>query len=193
MHARRVIVILGLRTGPDDGRASPGSSILPPPRRAPWYGRVVFTAALLLVHLVSFAAYLGAGFAQTQLMNRSRKEGIPDEVRADRERLAAAVAAKIELPAIMGSVVSGIGFVVQNPAVMKFGWLHAKLLCVLLLLLLSHAEMFNARRIVTLRAAGGDGARDEIAVRKKRHDVMGRIGALLVVAILVLVTFVRLS
>jgi uncharacterized membrane protein len=152
----------------------------------------VLASAFLLVHLVSFAAYLGAGFAQTQLMKRSRGAGIAPAVRDELERLCAAIVTKIELPAIIGSIASGIGFIAQNPAVMKFGWLHGKLLCVFLLLLLSHAEMFNARRIVKARAAGGD-ANEEIEGRKKRHELFGAIGSLLVVVLLILVTFVRLS
>jgi uncharacterized membrane protein len=153
----------------------------------------VLAALLLLIHLVSFAAYVGAGFAQLQLMKRSRLEGIAPAVRADREALAAGIVTKIELPAIMGSIVSGAGFIAQNPALMKLGWLHGKLLCVLLLVLLSHAEMFNARKIVKARAARGDAANDEIDARKKRHELFGMVGSLLVVAILILVTFVRLG
>jgi uncharacterized membrane protein len=152
----------------------------------------VVASALLLVHLVSFAAYLGAGFAQLRFMKRSRAPDITPEVRADREATAAAIITKIELPAIVGSIASGIGFVVQNPAVMKLGWLHAKLLCVLLLLVLSHAEMFNARKLVKARARGA-AANEEIEARKKRHGMFGAVGSLLVVAILILVTFVRLG
>jgi uncharacterized membrane protein len=151
----------------------------------------MLVSTLLFVHLVSFAAYLGAGFAQTQMMKRSRSKDISPEVRADREKTAASVITKIELPAIIGSILSGIGFIAQNPAVMKFGWLHGKLLCVVLLLGLSHAEMFNARKIVKARAANAK--EEEIEAKKKRHDVYGTIGALLVVALLVLVTFVRLG
>jgi uncharacterized membrane protein len=151
----------------------------------------VLAAGLLLIHLVSFAAYLGAGFAQLQLMKRSRVKGVLPAVRDDLEKMSASVVTKIELPAIMGSIASGIGFVAQNPAVMKFGWLHAKLGCVLLLLLLSHAEMFNARGIVKMRAANA--SEDEIEAKKKRHEMFGAVGSLLVVIVLVLVTFVRLS
>lgn len=149
----------------------------------------VINNLLLFVHLVSFAAYLGAGFAQTQLMKKSRTAGLTPEVRADREGLAAVIVTKIELPAIFGSIASGIGFLVQNPSLLKGGWLHGKLLCVLLLALLSHAEMFNARKIVKARAAGAK--EEEIEARKTRHDRFGAIGALLVVVVLVLVTFVR--
>jgi len=153
----------------------------------------VLTSALLFIHLVSFAAYLGAGFAQQALMKQSRASGITPDVRADREALSAAIVTKIELPAILGSIVSGIGFIAQNPAVMKLGWLHGKLLCVLLLVGICHAEMFNARKIVRARAERGDAAGDEIEARKKRHATFGAIGSGLVLAILVLVTFVRLG
>ncbi len=153
----------------------------------------MLSSGLLLIHLVSFAAYLGAGFAQLQLMKGSRANGIAPAVRDDREALSAAVVTKIELPAIIGSIVSGAGFIAQNPALMKMGWLHGKLLCVLLLVVLSHAEMFNARAIVKARAARGDAATTDIDARKKRHDLYGTVGSLIVVALLILVTFVRLG
>ena len=150
------------------------------------------TAALLLVHLVAFAAYLGAGFGQLQLIKLSARPGTAADQRDAYERIAASVITKIEVPAIFVSMASGIGFIAQNPAFMKQGWLHGKLLCVLLLAVLSHLEMFNARKIVKARAAGGATADAEIAKRKARHSVLGGIGSLLVVALLVLVTFVRL-
>lgn len=149
----------------------------------------MLTSLLLLVHLLSFAAYLGAGFAQLHLMKRSA--GAEPLVRDAYEKLSAGILTKIELPAIMGSVVSGIGFLAQNGALIKMGWLHPKLLCVAILLVLTHFEMFNARKIVKARAAGGKDA--EIEGRKKRHGIFGKVGAVLVVAILFLVTFVRLG
>jgi uncharacterized membrane protein len=152
----------------------------------------VITAALLLIHLLGFAAYLGGGFGQLQLMKLSARPGTAADLRDAYERIAAAVVTRIEVPAIFVSMASGIGFIAQNPAFMKQGWLHGKLLCVVLLAILSHLEMFNARKIVRARAAGGAGADAEITKRKARHSVLGGIGALLVVALLVLVTFVRL-
>jgi uncharacterized membrane protein len=147
-------------------------------------------AGLLLIHLISFAAYLGAGFAQLRIMKRSRS--LAPALRDDHEKLAAAIVTKIELPAIMGSILSGVGFVSQAPELMKQGWLHGKLLCVVILAVLSHLEMFNARKIVRARAASGEKANDEIDARKKKHEIFGLIGMLTVVALLVLVTFVRL-
>lgn len=153
----------------------------------------MLTPATLFVHLVAFAAYIGAGFAQTQFLKASARSDMAPELRAAYEKLAAAIVTKVELPAIMGSIASGIVFVAQTPAFLKQGWLHGKLTCVVLLAILSHLEMFNARKIVRARAAGGAGADEEIARRKKRHSAMGTVGALLVVALLVLVTFVRLG
>ena len=153
----------------------------------------MLTAALLFVHLVSFAAYLGAGFAQLQLMKLSAREGTLPELRNSYERLAATITTKIEVPAIFASVLSGMVFIMQNGALMKQGWLHGKLTCVLILLVLSHLEMFNARAIVRIREGGGKGADDDIKARKARHTLFGTIGTVIVVVLLVLVTFVRLG
>lgn len=152
----------------------------------------MLTAGILFIHLVAFAAYLGAGFAQTQMIKLSTRSGTPSESRDSYERLAASIATKIEVPAIFVSMASGIAFIAQNPVLMRQGWLHGKLTCVLCLAVLSHLEMFNTRRIVKARTAGGADAEAEIAKRKSRHAVFGGIGSLLVVALLVLVTFVRL-
>ncbi len=150
------------------------------------------TAALLFVHLLAFAAYLGAGFAQTQMMKLSAKAGIASAVRDEYERLAAVVVTKIEVPAIFASIASGVVFITQNPALMKQGWLHGKLTVVILLAVLSHLEMFNARKIVRARTSGAPSADEEIAGRKSRHGLFGAVGTLLVLALLVSVTFLRL-
>lgn len=152
----------------------------------------MLTAATLFVHLVSFAIFLGAGFTQGQMIKLSARPATSAELRDTYERLAATIATKIEVPAVFGSILSGIVFVAQSPALMKQGWLHGKLLCVLALAVLSHLEMFNARRIAELRAEGGATVEGEIANRKKRHATFGGLAALLFVALLFLVTFVRL-
>jgi uncharacterized membrane protein len=153
----------------------------------------VLTAAALYVHLACFAAYVGAGFAQLQIMRLSAKDGISADVRAAYERLAAVVTTKIEVPVAFGSLLSGMVFVMQNSALMKQGWLHGKLTCVVILLVVSHLEMFNARAIVRLREDGGKSADADIAARKKRHALLGRIGGIVVLVLLFLVTFVRLG
>ena len=144
----------------------------------------------LFLHLISFAGYAGAGFAQQRLVAMSAADGIASPVRDAYERLAATIVTKIELPAIFLSLFSGILFLVYEPAYLKqAAWFHPKMTCVLLLLILSHLEMFNARRIVRARVAGGADA--DIAKRKKRHGIFGMAGGVLVVIILVLVSFVR--
>ncbi len=144
---------------------------------------------LVLVHLVGFAAYLGAGFAQQQFVARSALGGLVADVRDNYERLAAAIVTKIEVPAIGVQVLTGVTFLVLSPAWLQLGWMHGKLTCVVALLGLSHAEMFNARKIVAARATRGDAAGEEIAARKKRHALFGTIGSLFVVALLVLVAY----
>jgi uncharacterized membrane protein len=153
----------------------------------------VLTAGLLLVHLVCFAAYLGAGFAQLQMMKLSARDGTSTELQGTYERLSATILTKIEVPAIFGSILSGMVFIMQNGALMKQGWIHAKLTCVLILAVLSHLEMFNARAIVRIREDGGKAAEDDIKARKAKHNLFGTIGTLVVVALLVVVTFLRLG
>ena len=110
-------------------------------------------------------------------------------VRDEFERLAAAIVTKIELPAIMVQVATGIAFVVMSPEWLKQGWIHGKLACVVALLVLSHLEMFNARNIVRSRAARQDAANEEIAALKKRHATFGALGTVAVVALLVFVAY----
>lgn len=145
----------------------------------------------LLLHLVGFAAYTGAGFAQLRLLRASVRDGLAAPVRDAYESLAATVVTRIELPAIMVSVASGIAFVALAPGWLEMGWLRLKLVAVLALLVLSHLEMFNARAIVRARAEEGDRAKAEIARRKKRHELFGAVGAASLVALVGLVVFGR--
>jgi uncharacterized membrane protein len=146
---------------------------------------------LLLLHLVGLAAFLGGAFAQQQFMRMSARAGLATAVRDEYERLSAAIVTKVEVPGMFAQILTGLGIVVLQPYLLQQHWLHAKLTAVVLLLVLSHFEMFNARRLVRARAARGDAAADEIAARKKRHAVMGAIGTVLVVAILVFATVLR--
>jgi len=145
------------------------------------------TSALLFLHLLSFAAYVGAGFAQVRFLKRSVSAA--PAVRDELEQLCATTITKIELPAIFGSMVTGAIMVARAPDYLHQGWLHGKLTAVLLLAVLSHLEMFNARKIVNARASG---AESEIEGRRKRHATFGAIGSVLVAVVLVMVTFVRL-
>jgi putative membrane protein len=145
--------------------------------------------ALIFIHLVGFAAFLGAAFAQQQFVARSTAQGIAPDVRDEYEQLAAAIVTKIELPALFVQVGVGICFLLMTPMWLTQGWMHAKLTCVLVLLVLSHLEMFNARKIVKARADRGDAAETEIAARKKRHGMLGTIGTLAVVVLIAMVAY----
>lgn len=145
--------------------------------------------ALILIHLVGFAAYLGAGFAQQRFMARSAFTGIAPVVRDEYERLAAATVTKIELPSLVVQVVIGVVFLVMTPMWLTQGWLHGKLACVVVLLGLSHAEMFNARKIVKLRSAQGDGANTAIDALKRRHATFGAVGTAALVSLIALVAY----
>ncbi len=144
---------------------------------------------LILLHLVGFAGYLGAGFAQQQFVTRSMRGGLTAAVRDEYERLAAAIVTQMEVPALFGQVVTGVGLIALAPIWLTQGWLHGKLACVAVLLVLSHLEMFNARRIVKARGDRGDAANDEIAARKKRHATFGLFGTLAVVVLIGLVAY----
>jgi protoporphyrinogen IX oxidase len=144
---------------------------------------------LVLIHLVGFASYLGAGFAQHQFMSRSAAGGMAAAVRDEYERLSSAIVTAIELPSLVVQIATGVTFLVLTPAWLTQGWLHAKLGCVLVLLVLSHLEMFNARKIVKARAARGETASAEVAPRKARHRMFGTLGSAAVVLLICLVAY----
>src|ERR1700733_6159159 len=146
---------------------------------------------LLLLHLVGLAVFLGGAFAQQRFMKMSAKTGLTTAVRDEYERLSAAIVTKVEVPGLFAQVFTGLGIILLQPYLLQQHWLHAKLTAVVLLLVLSHFEMFNARRLVRARATRGDAAAGEIASRKKRHAQMGAAGTVLVVAVLLLATVLR--
>ena len=143
----------------------------------------------MLLHLIGFAAFVGAAFAQQEFMKRSAAPALAPAIRDEYERLSAAICTKIELPALFAQVAIGIFFIAENPAYLKQHWLHGKLTAVVLILFLAHAEMFNARRLARARAERGDAANEEIAARKKKHAALGAVGTVLVVATVVLAVF----
>jgi uncharacterized membrane protein len=112
-------------------------------------------------------------------------------VRDEYERLAAAVCTKVELTGLFAQVLTGVAIVATLPGFLRQHWLHAKLTAVVVLLVLAHVEMINARRIVKARQAGGDGAEGEITARKKRQATVGLAVDVLIVVVLLLVTVLR--
>jgi uncharacterized membrane protein len=146
---------------------------------------------LLLLHLLGLAAFLGGAYAQQRFMRMSARAATPVGLRDEYERLSAAILTKIEVPALFAQIATGAAVIVVQPYLLRQHWLHAKLTAVFLLLVLSHLEMFNARRLVKARAARGDAAAQEIAARKRRHAQMGAVETGLVLAVLLLATVLR--
>ena len=144
-----------------------------------------------LLHWLGFAAFLGGAFAQQRFMAASSRSEVLPAVRDAYERLSAAIVTKIELPALIVQIVSGVLFIATFPGWMKMGWLHGKLTAVLVLLVLAHVEMFNARAIARLRQRHGDAGSAEIGKRKDRHKKLGIAGTVAVVAVMGLVAFGR--
>jgi uncharacterized membrane protein len=151
----------------------------------------MFLSVLLLVHLLGFAAYVGGAFGQRLLMRSSAQAGVAPAVRDAYERAAATVATKVELVGLFVQVISGVLILVLAPDFLKQHWMHAKLTAVLILLVVAHLEMINARRIVKARAARGDAAEAEIQGRKGRQAALGVVSGLFIGAIVLLVTVLR--
>lgn len=145
----------------------------------------------VMFHLIGFAAFVGAAFAQQRFFKLSAAPGLNTAVRDAWEKAAATITARVELPAIFLSLLSGVGLLLVVPGYLKMGWIHMKLTAVFVLLVLTHLEMFNAKRIVRLRVAGG--AESEIATRKSRQALFGAIGTVLVLAVLYLAVFKPLA
>jgi uncharacterized membrane protein len=148
-------------------------------------------ATLLLLHLLGFAAFVGGAVAQQQLMKRSALPGVPPAVRDAYERASAAVSTKVELTGLFLQVLSGVGAVVVLPGFLQQHWLHAKLTVVLVLLVLAHVEMINARKVVKARQARGEAANEEIAARKRRLSVVGTAVDVLIGIVILLATVLR--
>ena len=148
-------------------------------------------SVLLLLHLLGFAAFVGGALAQQQFMRRSSQAGLVAAVRDEYERLAASVCTKVELTGLFAQVLSGVGAIVALPGFLAQHWLHAKMTLVLILLVLCHVEMINARRIVKARQARGDAADGEIVARKKRQATVGLVVNVLIVGVLLLATVLR--
>jgi uncharacterized membrane protein len=146
---------------------------------------MLYSVALFL-HLIGFAAFVGSSFAQQRFLAASMTGSLPDSVRDAYERIAAAVVTKGALPAIFLSLISGVVILTLKRELMQDPWMHTKLTAALLLVILAHLEMFNARRIVRARSGG---AVESIPSRKARHRVFAALDLFLILVVLVVVAF----
>lgn len=145
----------------------------------------------LFLHLIAFAVYAGAALFSAKLLRKSAEGGLAAPARDALEAFAANVVTKSQLPAIFLSVISGVMLLVAKPAYLKNPGMHIKLTIVFILLVLSHLEMFNARKIVRARAAGSRDA--EIQGRKGRHGLFSTIDLVGILSIVGIVAFMLLG
>jgi uncharacterized membrane protein len=124
------------------------------------------------------------------MVRLSAKAGLSADVRRAYERLAVVGVTRFELIGLAVQWVVGVSFLVLSPVWLKQGFMHGKLTCVVLLSVLAHLEMKNVKAIARLE---GDDAHTtaERAKRKGRHEIFGRVGGVLVLAAVALVTLGR--
>jgi uncharacterized membrane protein len=142
----------------------------------------------LLLHLLGLTGFGGGIITQFKLMKASASS-LPASSRDAVERLMADTVTRLQLPAIFLSVASGVALLILKPALLRNGGMHLKLTLVVILLVLSHLEMFNARRIVRARTSPEERAAAEIDRRMNRHALYARLEAVLTAAILLIVAF----
>jgi protoporphyrinogen IX oxidase len=129
---------------------------------------------ILALHLFGVIFWLGGLLMVTSLLAR-----VPEEVGLPKERFLGAARGLFESTVNLGAaitIVLGILLILLNPAVLRQGWLHAKLLLVAILLFY-HVRFY--RRIKFLENNPSQSTRREFRV------VHGMVSALLI-AILVL-------
>jgi uncharacterized membrane protein len=146
----------------------------------------------IFFHLLGFAAYAGAEIAHQRVVRLARAGGAAGPVRAAYEALAAALVSRVELPALLVSLASGVALLYEQAwGPLRQGWMHGKLAAVLALLVLAHLEMFNAKRMVRARTARGDAADDENAQRLARQARFGCFAYAGIITVIAMVAFVR--
>jgi len=107
---------------------------------------------------------------------------VADEVGAAREALIVAARRLLGVGATIGAAVTilfGIGAIMTEPIVLTEGWLHAKLLLVLIMLG-CHFRLY--RRVVALESAPGSATRREFSIL---HGVVSLLLLLILALVLI--------
>jgi len=109
--------------------------------------------ATLVLHLLGLVLVAGGVTSQLALARAALRE--PPEGRLPIGRASVATSRLLALPGILISVVTGIALIALDTSVLRQGWLHAKLLFVLVLLVTLHVELFLSKRALAQAAAAG--------------------------------------
>jgi protoporphyrinogen IX oxidase len=122
-------------------------------------GDIVTLSWVLAFHIFGVVFWIGSLLVISSIMAR-----VPDEVGVAKERIIVLARRLITVTANTGAaiaVIFGILAIVAEPEVLTRGWLHLKLLLVLLMLVV-HFRLY--RRIRTLEEAPLDATRREFSI-----------------------------
>ena len=132
---------------------------------------------MLVFHLFGVIMWIGSLLVITSLLTL-----VPDEIGAARERMIVAARRLFRLSANIGVIVAvifGIFLIALEPAVMKMGWMHAKLTLVVVLLVV-HVRL--ARRMAVIESDPGSATRREFSML---HGIVSLLLLLILVLVLV--------
>lgn len=102
---------------------------------------------LLVVHLLGAALALGGVVAAVLAARAGRESVTVEAARASRRALRAIVGGPV-LTGLFLSLFTGVPFLIENRAWLRAGWLHAKLLLVLVALVSAHVDAIGMKRLV---------------------------------------------
>lgn len=143
----------------------------------------VITNLLKILHLLFIFMGVGGALSQFFLVRRFR-QAHPSDAEAS-EKMAVVLARILEVYGLLFALITGVLLAIKMDA-FRNGYLHVKILLVLIVVGLSHMELVNLKRMVALRA---DGKAAEATQLKQKHLMLTSLSLVLVVAITFLVVF----
>ena len=135
------------------------------------------------LHVLMAAIGVGAMISQYALLLLFRRSS-DNTVRRASESMAFAIAKKVTSPAFLIALLLGLLMAILNTSYFKLGYIHVKLLFVIILTGLTYIEIANFRKMQ--QAAD---VKDEVAINalKKRHIIFMAVGSVLVLGIFYLI------
>ena len=146
--------------------------------------QVILNDIVKTIHVVFVCAGVGGFLAQMILLHRFKGENVPAAEAAASETMALALTRFVEFYGLLLALITGFGLAFMIGAFKGAGYLHAKIVLVLVLVGLSHFELRNLKRMVALRA---EGKIAEVNQLKQTHLSLGMFTLLLVAAVVFLV------
>ena len=141
------------------------------------------TNLLKVLHLFFIIMGVGGALGQFLLVRRFR-QAHPSDAEAS-EKMAVVLARFLEVYGLLFALITGVLLAFKMDA-FRNGYLHVKILLVLIVVGLSHMELSNLKRMVALRAAGKSSEEGQL---KQKHLMFTSVSLLLIVVITWLVVF----